>query len=297
MATTLEIGLLENIVEKAVLEAIRVASIKLPEDVRKALEEALRREESEMARHQLSAMLENAREAERQGKPICQDTGLITFFVRVGREFPGIGIIERALTSATRRATVEIPLRPNTVHPLTGENPGDNTGRLIPCIHWEITEGNMLEITVVPKGGGSEGVTVLELPPPGEGVRVLKRIVVDAVLKAGGKPCPPTIVGVGVGGGCELAVLLAKKAACLRKIGSRNPEDHIALLEDQLLNALNELGIGPMGLGGKTTVLDVHIEYAHRHPATYPVAVAFQCWAARRATVLIDPSGSFKITQ
>ncbi len=120
--------------------------------------------------------------------------------------------------------------------------------------------------------------------------------MIDAVLEAGAKPCPPTIIGVGVGGGADIAMILAKKAAVLRRIGERNPDTWIARLEERLLEAVNRLGIGVMGLGGSHTALDLHIEYAHRHPANYPVAVAFQCWAARRATAVIEPDGSYNVT-
>lgn len=287
----------EKIIEKAAVEALTRASIYLPPDVKEALRKAYENEVSEASRSQLKAILDNIELAEKLKRPICQDTGLIIFFVRVGYDFPGLKVIERAFVSAVRRATKEVPLRPNTVDPFTGKNPGDNTGRYVPFIHWEFTEGDTLEFTVVPKGGGSEGVAVLQMPPPGEGVRAVKRAVIDAVLSAGAKPCPPTIVGVGVGGGADIATILAKKAACVRKLGTKNPDPGLAKLEEELYNAINELGIGAMGLGGRYTVLGVHIEYAHRHPATYPVAIVFQCWAARRATAVVKADGTYSVYQ
>ncbi len=286
-----------DVIREAVVESLRRAVIHLPPDVRDALRKAYENEDSGSARAQLKAILDNIELAEKLGKPICQDTGLILFFVRVGYSFPGLPVIEKAFIEGVREATEEIPLRPNTVNPFTGKNPGDNTGRYVPFIHWELVEGDDLEFTVVPKGGGSEAVAVLKMPPPGKGVNGVKEAVVDAVLEAGAKPCPPTVVGVGVGGGADIATILAKKAACLRKIGTRNPDPEIAGLEEELYNAINELGIGAMGLGGRYTVLAVHIDYAHRHPATYPVAIVFQCWALRRATAIIKSDGTYSVYQ
>ncbi|RLE88692.1 MAG: fumarate hydratase [Thermoprotei archaeon] len=285
-------------IEEAVVHALTRANIHLPPDVKNALKKAYKTEDSEVARVQIEAILRNLELAEELNRPICQDTGLIVYYVRMGYDFGvRIDVIERALINATRRATAEIPLRPNTVDPLTGENPGDNTGRNSPIIHWEFMKGDSLEIVVVPKGGGSEYVTVLEMIPPGLGLGGVKRVVIDAVLEAGAKPCPPTIVGVGLGGGVDTAVYLAKKAACIRRLDTMNPNPTLARLEDELYSELNSLGIGPQGLGGRTTVLGVHIDYSHRHPASYPVAVVFQCWAARRATVLVGRDGSSTIIQ
>ncbi len=288
---------LANIVEKAAIEAITRATIYLPPDVKEALRKAYESEVSEASKSQLKAILDNVKLAEELRRPICQDTGLILFFTKVGYDFPGIKVIEKAFVNAVRKATKEVPLRPNTVNPITGKNPGDNTGRFVPYIHWEFTEGDSLEFTVVPKGGGSEAVGLLEFPPPGEGLRAVKRIVIDAVLKAGAKPCPPTIIGVGIGGGGDIATILAKKAACVRKLGTKHPDPEIAKLEEELYEAINELGIGAMGLGGKYTILGIHIEYAHRHPATYPVAVIFQCWATRRASAIVKADGTYSVYQ
>ncbi len=281
----------------AVYEAIRIASIKLPRDVEEALKKALEVEENEVARSQLETILLNAKRAWDLKKPICQDTGLLNFYVKVGFDFPHKSIVEKALIEATKIATRKIPLRPNAVDPFTNKNSGDNTGVLVPHIEYEFYPGDKLVITVVPKGGGSEAVTRLELPPPGSGLDSIKKIVLKALVEAGGKPCPPVIIGVGVGGCCDKAVSIAKKAACLRKVGVRSTNEFVAKLEEEILDASNKLGIGPMGLGGKTSVLDVHIEYAYRHPATYPVAVVFQCWATRRAFLEIDGEGSYRIWQ
>ena len=288
---------LYNRITDAVYEAIRIASIKLPSDVERAIEKALEEEESSVARSQLETILLNAKRAWELKKPICQDTGLLNFYVKIGFDFPSKHVIEKAIIDATRKATREIPLRPNAVDPFTNKNTGDNTGVLVPHIEYEFCEGDKLVIAVVPKGGGSEAVTKLELPPPGLGFDSIRKIVLKAIVEAGGKPCPPVIIGVGVGGCCDKAVSIAKKAACLRKVGVRSGNEIAARLEEEILKDANKLGIGPMGLGGKTSVLDVHIEYSHRHPATYPVAVVFQCWATRRAFVEIDCKGSYRVWQ
>jgi fumarate hydratase subunit alpha len=221
---------------------------------------------------------------------MCQDTGVIIFYVKAGSQVQGLDKVEAALRNATARATKEIPLRPNAVDPFTQKNTGDNTGRFIPYIHWQIVPGDALEITVLPKGGGSENVSALGMLSSGQGIKALKKFVVDTVIKAGAKPCPPTVLGVAVGGGAEIAMNLAKETL-LKPLNQPNPDPELAKLEQELREAANSTGIGPMGLGGKTTVLDVKVDYAHRHPASYPVAVVVQCWAARRASARIYSDG------
>ncbi len=284
----------ERLVE-GLVEAIRVAETRLPLDVYEALRRALERAEGP-ARAQLEAILENVEIAAREGRPICQDTGLLTFYVHYPSRYPlTMREVEEAIIEATRRATAEVPLRPNAVHPLTERNSGDNTGLHVPIIHWLPAEGDELEVIVVPKGGGSEYPTRLYMVPPAKGLEAALEKVVEAVVAADGLPCPPTIVGVGIGGTVEETVALAKYAATAREVGSRNNDPLVARLEDELVEALNELSIGPMGLGGYPTVLDVHVEIAHRHPATYPVAVAFNCWAARRARLVATPELEWRI--
>jgi fumarate hydratase subunit alpha len=271
-----------NLLEKA----IAIAETSLKPDVEEALRRALEVEEDETARANLRAILENVEYARKAGVPMCQDTGLHTFFVEVGYDFPERHRIKEMLTEAVRRATKRVPLRPNTVNPFTGENPGDNTGRHVPYIHWEFVEGDALKITLLPKGGGSENMSALAMLRPGDGIEGLKRFVIRRVAEAAGKPCPPTILGIGIGGGADIALELAKRAL-LRPIGERADYGPAAELEEYLIEKINSLGIGPMGMGGKTTVLDVHIEWAHRHPATFPVGLVFQCWAHRYATVIV----------
>ena len=281
---------IETVVEDTAFKLLQLAVIELPKDVKDALKRAYKEEESEAGKTQLETILQNIELAEKTGTPVCQDTGVIIFYVKAGADVKGLDKIEPALKKATIRATREVPLRPNAVDPFTQKNSGDNTGNYIPFINWEIVSGDAIEITVMPKGGGSENVCALGMIPPGEGVKGLKKFVVDTVVKAGAQPCPPTILGVAVGGGADIAMKLAK-ATLLRPIDKPNANPELAKLEKELFEAANMTGIGPMGLGGKFTVLGAHVDYAHRHPASYPVAVAFQCWAARRATARIYSDG------
>ena len=278
-------------VENVAVKLLQLAVTKLPQDVKEALHKAYNEETNEIGKAQLKAILDNVDLAEKTCSPMCQDTGVIIFHVKVGSKVDGLDKVETALRKAVVRATKEIPLRPNAVNPFTQKNTGNNTGRFIPYIHWEILPGDILEITVMPKGGGSENVSALGMLTPSDGVVGLKKFVVDTVIKAGANPCPPTVLGVAVGGGAEIALNLAK-AALLKPLNQPNPDPVLAKLEQELLEAANSTGIGPMGLGGKTTVLAVKIDYAYRHPASYPVAVVVQCWAARRATARIHSDGT-----
>ncbi len=276
--------------EEVAFNLINQAVVCLPNDVKTALRKAYKEETSEAGKTQLKAILDNVSLAEKEQAPICQDTGTITFYLKAGTQARNLDCVEEALTSAVRKATFEIPLRPNAINPFTQKNSGDNTGRLAPQVHWEIVGGDNLEITVLAKGGGSENVTAVGMLSPSEGLYGLKRFVVDAVVKAGAQPCPPTVLGVAVGGGADVAVALAKRAL-LQSLDVANVDPEVARLEQELLEAANMTGIGPMGLGGKTTVLGVHVDYAFRHPASYPAAVVFGCWALRRASAIIKGDG------
>ncbi|PIX31792.1 fumarate hydratase [Candidatus Bathyarchaeota archaeon CG_4_8_14_3_um_filter_42_8] len=278
-------------VENVAFNILKQAVIYLPEDVKQALKKAYAEETSETGKTQLKAILDNIELAEKYQAPVCQDTGTIIFYVKAGAKAKDLDKIEEALTSATRRATKEVPLRPNSVDPFTQKNSGDNTGRYIPFLHWEIVPGDSLELTVMTKGGGSENVCVTGMLVPGEGIKGLKKFVVDAVISAGAKPCPPNILGVAIGGGADIAMKLAKKTL-LKPLNEPNQDPEIAKLEKEIFEAANMTGIGPMGLGGKTTVLGVHVDYAFRHPASFPAAVAFNCWAARRASARINADGT-----
>ncbi|MCW4005646.1 MAG: fumarate hydratase [Candidatus Bathyarchaeota archaeon] len=285
------LGIVCELLESVAFELIRQAVVCLPDDVLAALKKAYAKETSEVAMVQLKAILDNVELAKARGAPICQDTGTLTFYVRAGEGVADLSQVKAALERAVQKATVQVPLRPNAVEPFTQKNSGDNTGRGLPLIHWEIVPGDGLEVTVMPKGGGSENVCVLGMLNPREGINGVKRFVIDAVVNAGAKPCPPTILGVAFGGAADTAMELAKKTL-LRPLDTVSTNPQAAALEKELLEAVNLLGVGPMGLGGKTTVLGVHVDYAFRHPASYPVAVAFSCWACRRATAHINPDGT-----
>jgi len=282
--------MLEDVIETTVVELLRLAATELPLDVKTALRQALIHERSAVAQTQLRTMIRNFELAEQTGTPMCQDTGTITFYLTAGDAFPHLSRLPPLLKRATQRATQVIPLRPNAVNPFTGQNGGDNAGPFFPPIHWKIVPGNTLHITVFPKGGGSENMCTLGLLDPGVGLDGVKKFVVDAVITAGGRPCPPLILGVGIGGGADVALTLAKDAL-LRSITERHADPVVAQLEADLLALTNLTGVGPLGLGGDSTVLGVNVEYTHRHPASLPVGVAFQCWAARKAAAQISADG------
>ncbi|WP_455240983.1 fumarate hydratase [Methanothermobacter tenebrarum] len=276
----------QGMVKETVCQLFKKATTTLPRDVESALRRAFREEKDEIALLNLKAILDNIKIAKEKRIPICQDTGLPIVFVKMGNvrvEKLYDGIIE-----GVRMATSQIPLRPNVVDPISRENTGDNTGKMIPQIDLELVDTDSLEITVMPKGFGSENNNRLRMGLPSEGLEGIKDFVVETVIRAGGKPCPPIIVGIGVGGSSDLALKLAKRAL-LKKIGERNEDDKIAELEESILEEINRSGIGPMGLGGKTTALDVKIETAHTHTAGLPIGVCIQCWASRHATAILKP--------
>ena len=280
-------------IKKGIIKLIKKAETELPDDVITALKRAYEIEEG-VAKTQIDAILKNIDLAKKSKRPMCQDTGIQTFFVEIGIDFPYINKLKDLITDAVKKATMEIPLRPNTVDPFTGENHRDNTGEHIPYITWDFAKGSDAQITAFPKGGGSENMSKLGMLKPGVGIEGVKDFVVDEMIKAGGNPCPPTIVGVGIGGGADLALKLGKKSL-LRPVGNRHRDKTIAAMEKELIKRINDSGIGPMGLGGRTTVLDVHIEVAHRHPASLPVGIAVQCWADRRANMVIHSDGRWEV--
>jgi len=274
--------------------ALKQAATELPQDVATALREARKRETSPMGAAQLDAILENVAIARDGSIPMCQDTGIQTFFVEAGVDSPFLKDLKGWIGDAVVQATANIPLRPNTVDPITGVNPGDNSGRFMPFINWELVEGDSVVITVLPKGGGSENMSALKMLSPSVGMKGIKKAVVEHIVSCGGKPCPPTIVGVGIGGGADIALKLGKKAV-LREIGSQHADPDVAALERELLELLNMTGVGPMGVGGATTCLAVHVEVAHRHPASLPLGILVQCWADRRAQVRLNADGTAEV--
>lgn len=264
---------------RSIADLLRKAEIELPDDVIEALRKAEVREEIPVAKSQLQAILKNIELAKNHGVPICQDTGIMIFFAELGTEFQSSFDMEAAIREAVVLATVEIPLRPNAVDPLTRKNSGDNTGIGIPDIHWKLVPGKQLRITVAPKGAGSENMSALKMMNPTE-VRNIKNFVLETVINAGGMPCPPLTLGVGIGGSFDKAARLAKEAL-LEPLDAPMNE-----FEKEILDAVNTLGIGCMGLGGSTTTLAVHVKTAHCHTASLPVAINIQCWANRHASVV-----------
>ncbi|WFN33501.1 fumarate hydratase [Methanogenium sp. S4BF] len=269
---------LRTAVAQATLQALREAEIHLPDDVKQALERAYAAEDNPVARSELEAIRENIRMAESRNVPLCQDTGVPVVYITIPPDVPFTDAIREGVEDGVRQATAEIPLRPNVVSPCTRENTGTNCGMGMPAVH--CTPGEAFTLTVLPKGAGSENVSALRMFLPSE-TRAIKRFITETVLRAGGKPCPPVILGIGIGSTADGAAALAKEAL-LTPLGEMNP------LEQEIYDAVNALGIGPMGLGGKTTCLGVRIREGGCHTASLPVALNVQCWAARRATVEVN---------
>ncbi len=259
------------------VELIRVAVTSLPEDVEKALHHALDREENPLAKLQLETILKNVAYAREHSLPLCQDTGVPIFLVR---GFSNPGEVAEEIRQAVREATLKVPLRPSIVDALTRRNTGDNTGEGVPVIHF--LPGDEKSITFLAKGAGSENVSRAQMLPARKGIAGIKRFVLETLRSAGAKPCPPVIVGVGIGGTLEHAAMLAKEAL-LAPLSERNPREELAELEEELLEEINALGIGAMGMGGNTTCLAVKVLASACHTASLPVAVSVQCWAHRYA--------------
>ncbi len=280
-----------KVIEETVFRLLADASTGVPPDVKEALTEAYKAADNDMVKMNLKAILQNIDIAMGERRPLCQDTGVHIFFVRGNiKLLDSISDFEETIKNALERATKEVPLRPNAVHPITRKNPGNNIGVGLPHINYIPTDDPWLEITVFPKGAGSENMSFMAMLTPSQGLKGIKNFVLDCVIKSGGKPCPPTIIGIGIGGTSDIAMHIAKESL-LRPIGDRHPEKDMAKLEEELLNAINELGIGPMGMGGSPTTLDVHVEYAYCHTASLPIAVNTQCWTGRKATARIRESG------
>lgn len=269
----------------AVQKLCRDAAFYLPEDAWKALEKAYKEETSSMGRDIIQQIIDNDRIAAKETIPLCQDTGLVVVFMEIGQDvhIDG-GDMSSAVHEGVRRAYQENFLRKSIVRdPLDRVNTGDNTPAMIHC---EIIPGDKIHITVAPKGGGSENMSNLKMLPPSAGREGVIGFVVRTVKEAHANPCPPIIVGVGIGANFEGCALLAKKAL-VRTVGSSNPDPDYARLEIELLRKINELNIGPQGFGGKITALAVHIEKAPCHITGIPVAVNIQCHAARHAEVTV----------
>jgi len=257
----------------------------LGEDVTSAITEACSSEKSEMGRWALEQIIENLEVARRELLPLCQDTGIAVIFVEIGCDVRLTGgDLNDAIQQGVREAYRDGYLRKSVCDPLSRENTGDNTPAII---HTEFVKGDRIRLIVMPKGGGSENMSTVKMLMPSDGVKGIKQQVVETVRQAGSNPCPPVIVGVGIGGTMEMSAILAKKALA-RPLGLPHGTDtRLAEMEKELLKTINDLGIGPQGYGGTTTALAVHIEMMPCHIASLPVAVNIQCHVARHKEALI----------
>ena len=280
---------MKELVER-LADALGRAVTIVPDELVLLLRKAHEAETGELARLHLGAILYNIEIAGKEYLPVCEDTGIQTVFVDAGRDFPHLGALLKAIPEAVEQATKSGPLRPNTVNPFTGKNHGDNLGPGAPAINLTVVDGEEAVIHLLPKGGGSEQLSGLWMLPPADGLKGLRREILGHIQKAGGRPCPPVIIGIGVGGSADACLKLAKRSL-LRPLGSSSPDPDAAALEKDLLASINELGVGPMGMGGKCTALAVNVEFAPRHPATFPVGLAVQCWCHRHATIQLDRDG------
>ncbi|MEA1962105.1 MAG: fumarate hydratase [Bacillota bacterium] len=270
-------------IRKALEEAVVQANTVLPADIRQALERACESETLPRAQKLLQITLENATIAAEQQLAMCQDTGMVVVEIELGQDVHVVGgLMEEAINQGIRDGYERAYFRKSVVSdPFIRINTGDNTPAVI---HTHLTAGDQMEIVVFPKGAGSENMCQLVMLKPSQGIQGVKEFVVKVVREASGNPCPPVLVGVGIGGNMEKAALLAKKAL-LREVGQRHPEEHLASLEEELLEQINTLGIGPQGLGGQTTALDVFVESYPTHIACLPVAVCLGCHATRRVKI------------
>ncbi len=265
----------------------------LPDDVKDALRKAHDAESHPGAKKILATMLQNVAVAEAKDLLVCQDTGIPIYKVRIGSQIQVDGTkIESAIRDGCKNATLEYPLRSSICDPITRKMTIDSTGTRVPVIDFSfLPDADYLEMRMMPKGSGSENMTWLKMLLPADGLKGIKKFVLECILDAGGQGCPPTIVGVGIGGTSELCLKLAKEAI-FRPVGRANPDPAIAVLEKELFEAINMSGIGPMGLGGDTTALAVHVEVAHTHMTLNPVAVNSQCWRGERSSAKIFRDGT-----
>jgi L(+)-tartrate dehydratase alpha subunit len=284
-----------KLIEDTARELMARAAIDIPPDYREGVRLARDRETSPLPRFVLTQMLENWDIATADRRPMCADTGLPRYYVKIGNEAAvegGLVALERALRRATAEATAAIPLRPNRVHPLTREDQNNNIGIHAPEVAYTVEPGaDWIDVTTVHKGGlfGSD----FRMLFPGDGVAGIKRFFVDTLVESGkrGLACQPAIVGMGIGGSKDTCVRLGKEAACLRKVGSRNPDPAAARLEEELTALGNYIGIGAMGFAGTSMVVATHVELAYTHTGGLPIAMHQFCLSSRRATARIFQGG------
>jgi len=284
----IDLAEVENAAKELYIRALKI----LPPDIKQGFDALAAKETDATGRSVLGTMMQNIEVAESTDNLLCQDTGIPIYNVTVGREVEIDGqALKQAIRRGCERATTEHPLRSSVVHPLTRKNDQTSTGPGVPVIRFEYSDApQQLRIDMIPKGSGSENNSWLKMAIPAEGVDAVKTFVIDCVLEAGGKTCPPTIVGVGVGGTADVCVYLAKKAA-IRPLGSHCADPEGRKLEEELSKAVNQLGVGAQGLGGDSTAFAVHVELAATHITMNPVAVNMQCHSARRASATFTPHG------
>ena len=272
-----------DLITKKVAEALVKANKVLPDDVYQALSKAIKTESSDLSKDVLSKIVLNADIAKDELAPMCQDTGMVVIFLEVGYDVHFDKDVYDAINQGVRNAYVEGYLRKSVADPITRVNTKDNTPAII---HTTLVPGNKVRIVVAPKGAGSENMSLVKMLTPADGVEGIKKLVLDSIFNAGGRPCPPIILGLGIGGNLEKSAQIAKEAL-MRNIDDVNPDPELAKLEAELLQEINELGVGPMGFGGKTTALAVKIAKYPTHIAALPVAINIQCHAARHLEIII----------
>lgn len=293
-----------EIYEEALFETIKRGATKISPDVRAAFESAILRETNPDAKNGLMATLQSMDMSAMRQNPLCVDTGWPIFYFKVGNDCVlegGFVALENAARRAVARATKLGYLRATMKHPLTGYDPGDNIGMNIPDFTYQFVPGNTIEISYAAKGGGSEcfGGTRHRIVAFADGIQGIEKFVIDSFVASAraGAVCPPSVLGIGIGGTANVAANLAKEAACLRTVGSRHPDPMFAKIEEDLYEALNSLGIGILGAGGKTSVLAVNVEYAYTHIAGIACATSTNCMVARRASTRIFADGHTEIMQ
>lgn len=288
-----------EIFEEVIFQAIAKGSTTIAPDIRRGFEEAIARESRPAAKEGLEKTYSSILRSAELRNPACPDTGWPIFYFKIGNDCRlegGMMALEEATRSAVRRATREGFLRATMKHPLTGFDPGDNVGDNVPNFTYQFVPGDSMEVTYVAKGGGSEcfGGTRHRVVAFADGIKGIEKFVIDSFVEAtrSGGICPPNVLGIGIGGTANIAANLAKEAACLRTLGSKNPDPQFAKIEEDLYKALNSLGVGIMGIGGDTSVLGVNVEFAYTHIAGICVAISSNCMVARRGSFRILADGT-----